>query len=235
MIGAIKKYMSDEQKRIRLIKKDPYNIANIEWPTRDEQMLAVQINYKSLTVIQFPDNLVLYEAVRINPAAFRYIPNPSVELQRFGCERNPRAIKYINSLAEEAAMIALKQMGNLIGLIENPSMVLQIAAVANQSESIKNIEHPHETVQVMAVQKKWSNINLIRNPSVETVIDAITYYERELTSRGRGTRWKNDNEIDYKKINLTEDEWWQVVKAHPTHYENMPLTSEQTAFAQICS
>lgn len=235
MINAIKKYMSDEQKRIRLIKRDPYNIANIECSTRDEQMLAIQYNYKVLAVIQFPDNLALYEAVRINPAAFKYIPDPNPELQRFGCDIHPRAIKYINNLNEEAALVALKKMGNLIGLIDNPTLQMQVAAVANQGESIKNIKNPYEAVQIMAVQKSWSNINHIQNPSIETIIDAISYYEKDMAGRRNIEEWKTRYFIDYSRFKLTEDEWWKIVKAHPAQYELMPLTPEQVAFAQICS
>lgn len=215
---------------LRGIKKDPYSIRHIEFPTWKQQMCAIQLAPKSIACIKNPDTLVVYEAVRLDPSAIKFISDVDDELAEFAIGIDPVAFKYIvrkhSDISDTLYLKALDVMPNLIQYIANPTPEQQLTAVKSKHNAIGCIKKPTFEAQTEAITRYPLHIKHLLL-SKETI---IVYFEKIR----RDSRWA-DKICNVSHANLTEDEWWEIVKEFPEYYEQMDLTEEQISYAQICS
>ena len=68
---------------------------------------------------------------------FKYIENPSIELQLAAVQQNGSAIQYIENPSEEVQLAAVQQNPHSIQYISNPSIEVQLAAVQNWPPAIQ--------------------------------------------------------------------------------------------------
>ena len=92
---------------------------------------------------------------------FKYIENPSIELQLAAVQQNGSAIQYIENPSEEVQLAAVQQNPHSIQYISNPSIEVQLAAVQRNGFVIAYIKNPSTEVQLAAdvATGKWDQID----------------------------------------------------------------------------
>lgn len=106
-------------------------------------------------------------AIQSNIYNFRYIKNPSYELQVLVVTIYPFFISKYDNPSEEIQTIVIRKNSALIQHIKNPSEEIQMLAVQDRVENIRHIENLCEKAQMLSVQKNINSISYIKNPSIE--------------------------------------------------------------------
>ena len=82
----------------------------------------------------------------------------------------PKCFKYIKNPSEEVQLAAVKQNGFLIKHIKNPSPYIQKIAVYTHYKAISDIQNPSQDVQDYIIHTTcYHGFRWIQNPSDETL------------------------------------------------------------------
>lgn len=194
-----------------VVSKDPFAIQYVPKPTVDQQLLVVGKLAHTLEYIKSP----CVEAIRLaltvegkyikllkdpteedkltatKSGGFKYINEPTYEMQMIAVKLDKTNIRYISEPSIELQKLAVPFLNhmdnpsesiviecvvedpNQIQYVDNPSESLQMIAVNKDPFTVRHINDPVETVQVAAVEGNPDTIAFIRNPCDQACLIAI--------------------------------------------------------------
>lgn len=207
------------------VKSDPSQISKIKNPSRDFLIKAIELNYRVVIHLENPDEELIKIAIQKNVVVIRDLPPQPSHINLFAVRVDPRALKYIKLPTYEVQMMAVSKNGLMVGVLDDPAPDVQLKAVQNISDAITRIKNPTLEAQICALTDNYGHINNMVKPHVDAVIFAI---KQSKISKRR-------TKIDLTNLNLSVDEWWEVVKSFPEDYKLMNLNAEQISYAILCS
>jgi len=159
---------------MEMVLRDPYYIKNIDNPSEEIQLVAVNKNGILLKFIKSPSVKVQWEALKNNVWAIEYIENPLEEMCILAVESAWNTLKFIKNPSENVLIKAVGSKGWSLQFVKNPSLELQRIATIKDWDSIKYISSPLEEIQLLAVDSYYGALSFIKEPTLRVKRKAIT-------------------------------------------------------------
>ena len=189
-----------EAEQIAYVKKYWENIKDINNPSFEVQMAAVQAASRAIKYITNPDIRVQLAAVQQNGRAIRFITNPDVRVQIAAVQQNGGAICHITNPTIPVQLAAVQQAGGTICYITNPTPLIQTAACFQDPTAINDIR-PIESTNISLMKKYRDELNderlaYLEQIENETLTESTKTPVVDYNSTDPNT-WTEEEQIDY--------------------------------------
>lgn len=165
--------------------------------TLEEQQEYVMKNPTAYKFLTKPT--LEFEKRFLSKHPFKYIKNPSTEIQLIAVTEDSRNLAFIKNQSEQVQLAAIKNMefeyqvatiknptprvqlvaaqmfpSNAMKYIDSPTQAAQLEAIKQDPRSIKHVKNPSQKVQLAAVDKDPTVVQYIKNQTMRTQLSAVT-------------------------------------------------------------